>query len=586
MVPSRGVRNGVMRERDDLDRWRGVVAVSYTHLIFPAKFSTHYAITAALMARPGIPSPDAIRAVRIIAADVPSSDRQRPRSGLDGKFSLQYTAAAALLDGQVGLASFTDERLARADMQALPGKIEVKLSRDIPSIYTAGRYLDLEVTLADGSAVRTRCERPRGSWGAAPITEEEHHAKARDCLATFLSPDAVAASVVRCDAIDSLDPSGVRALLRLASTGAVSYTHLDVYKRQAGDAPAAPVEAADRPLRHGDIVIASIASCTNTANPYQMIAAGLLARNAVAKGLRAKPWIKTSFSPGSRVVPAMLTKAGLTEGLDALGFNLVGFGCMSCGSGSGALAENVTAEIAARNLVAVGVISSNRNFDGRLNGSVRGTFLASPPLVVAYAIVGSILHDLTSEKLGDGPDGRPVFLADLWPDDAEIRATLDRALTGDLFRDAYDVFADPGPEWANIPHNTAPVFAWDSASLFLRRPPFLDIGGDGGAPISGARILLMLGDDLTTDHISPGSTIPADTDAGAYLAEHGVPVRQFGSYIGRRANHEVMIRGTFANVRLRNELVTGREGGFTRHQPSGDVMSVFHACLLYTSRCV
>jgi len=196
-----------------------IVDPGYAIKIFPAKFSTHYAITAALMARPGIPSPDAIRAVRIIAADVPSSDRQRPRSGLDGKFSLQYTAAAALLDGQVGLASFTDERLARADMQALPGKIEVKLSRDIPSIYTAGRYLDLEVTLADGSAVRTRCERPRGSWGAAPITEEEHHAKARDCLATFLSPDAVAASVVRCDAIDSLDPSGVRALLRLASTG-------------------------------------------------------------------------------------------------------------------------------------------------------------------------------------------------------------------------------------------------------------------------------------------------------------------------------------------------------------------------------
>jgi aconitate hydratase len=349
----------------------------------------------------------------------------------------------------------------------------------------------------------------------------------------------------------------------------------------ARDAEAAPVDAAKRPLRHGDIVIASIASCTNTANPYQMIAAGLFARNAVAKGLRAKPWIKTSFSPGSRVVPAMLTKAGLTEGLDALGFNLVGFGCMSCGSGSGALAEDVAAEIAAKKLVAVGVISSNRNFDGRLNGLVRGTFLASPPLVVAYAVAGSILHDLTSEKLGDGADGRPVFLADLWPEDAQIRATLDRALTGDLFRDAYDVFADPGPEWANIPHNTAPVFAWDPASMYLRRPPFLDTAGDGGSPIIGARILLMLGDDLTTDHISPGSTIPANTDAGAYLTEHGVPARQFGSYIGRRANHEVMIRGTFANVRLRNELVPDREGGFTRHQPSGDVMSVFHAAERY-----
>jgi aconitate decarboxylase len=196
-----------------------IVDPGYAIKIFPAKFSTHYAITAALMARPGIPSPGAISAVRIIAADVPSSDRPRPRSGLDGKFSLQYTTAAGLLDGQVGLASFTDERLARADMQALLGKIEVKLSRDIPSIYTAGRYLDLEVTLADGAIVRTRCERPRGSWGAAPITEQEHHTKAHDCLATFLSPDAIASCVAHCDAIDSLDPAGVRALLSLASTG-------------------------------------------------------------------------------------------------------------------------------------------------------------------------------------------------------------------------------------------------------------------------------------------------------------------------------------------------------------------------------
>ena len=197
-----------------------IVDPGYAIKIFPAKFSTHYAITAALMARPQIPSPDAIRSVRMTAADVPSSDRPRPRSGLDGKFGLQYTAAAALLDGHVGLSSFTDERLARADMQTLLGKMQVKLSRDIPSIYTAGRYLDLEATLADGTVVRTRCERPRGSWGAAPITEEEHHAKARDCLATYLPPDAIASCIARCDAIDSLDPEGVRALLRLASAGA------------------------------------------------------------------------------------------------------------------------------------------------------------------------------------------------------------------------------------------------------------------------------------------------------------------------------------------------------------------------------
>ncbi len=196
-----------------------IVDPGYAIKIFPAKFSTHYAITAALMARPQIPSPDAIRSVRITAADVPSSDRPRPRSGLDGKFGLQYTAAAALLDGHVGLSSFTDERLARADMRTLLGKMEVKLSRDIPSIYTAGRYLDLEATLADGTVVRTRCERPRGSWGAAPITEAEHHAKARDCLATYLPPAAVASCIARCDAIDSLDPEGLRALLRLASTG-------------------------------------------------------------------------------------------------------------------------------------------------------------------------------------------------------------------------------------------------------------------------------------------------------------------------------------------------------------------------------
>ena len=360
-----------------------------------------------------------------------------------------------------------------------------------------------------------------------------------------------------------------------------------VYAAQGGGgAEAPPVASVRRPLAHGDIAIAAIASCTNTANPYQMIAAGLLARNAVAKGLRAKPWVKTSFSPGSRVVPAMLAKAGLSAALDALGFHLVGFGCMTCGSGSGTLAEEVAAEIAARELVAVGVISSNRNFDGRLNASVRGTFLASPPLVVVYAIAGSILHDLTRDKLGDGADGEPVFLADIWPADTEIRACLDSALTRDLFVDAYDVFAEPGKEWSEIPHSTAPVFPWNPESMFLRRPPFFDEPRNAQAPILGARILLMLGDDVTTDHISPGSTIPASTDAGAYLAGQGVPVLKFGTYIGRRANHEVMIRGTFANTRLRNELVPGREGGITRHQPSGETMTVFGAAERYrTEAC-
>ena len=351
--------------------------------------------------------------------------------------------------------------------------------------------------------------------------------------------------------------------------------------RGAGEATAPQATATSRPLQHGDIAIASIASCTNTANPYQVIAAGLLARNAVARGLRAKRWVKTSFSPGSRVVPAMLAKAGLSDALDALGFHLTGFGCMSCGSGSGTLNEGVAEEIAAHDLVAAGVISTNRNFDGRLNASVRGTFLASPPLVVAYAVAGSILHDLTREKLGEDADGQPVFLADIWPDDAEIRDCLDRALTEDLFRDAYQALADPGPDWHGIPYSAGPVYPWNPESMFVRRPPFLDVQEGAGAPILGARLLLLLGDDVTTDHISPGSAIPADTEAGAYLAEHGVPPQKFGTYIGRRANHEVMIRGTFANVRLRNELVPDREGGFTRHQPSGEIMTVFRAAERY-----
>lgn len=351
--------------------------------------------------------------------------------------------------------------------------------------------------------------------------------------------------------------------------------------RGIAEAATPSIAATSRPLEHGDIVIASIASCTNTANPYQVIAAGLLARNAIAKGLRTKRWVKTSFSPGSRVVPAMLAKAGLSSCLDALGFHLVGFGCMACGSGSGPLKEGVAEEVAERNLVAAGIISSNRNFDGRLNASVRGTFLASPPLVVAYAIAGSILHDLTREKLGDDPDGKPVFLADIWPENSDIQACLDSALTEDLFRDAYREPADIGSGWNDIHFSPNPAYEWNHKSMFIRRPPFVDKLGPADEPICDARILLLLGDNVTTDHISPGSAIPADTDAGAYLAKHGVRPQSFGTYISRRANHEVMIRGTFANLRLRNELLLEREGGFTRHHPSGEVMTVFRAAEQY-----
>jgi aconitate hydratase len=263
---------------------------------------------------------------------------------------------------------------------------------------------------------------------------------------------------------------------------------------------------------------------------------------------------------------------------------------MSCGSGSGALNPGVAEEIAAKELAAAGVISSNRNFDGRLNAGVRGTFLASPPLVVAYAIAGSILRDLTREAIGLDAEGREVFLADLWPKDSEIRDVLDRSLTEDLFRGVYSAPVDPGPGWRDIPFSDGPLYAWREASMFVRRPPFTDSGDESpagsAASIAGARVLLMLGDDVTTDHISPGSAIPADTEAGRYLTAHGVSPQKFGTYIGRRANHEVMIRGTFANPRLRNEFVPGREGGFTRHMPSGETMTVFRAAERYRDESV
>jgi aconitate hydratase len=386
--------------------------------------------------------------------------------------------------------------------------------------------------------------------------------------------------------LSSVEPSlaGPSRPESLAPLGEIPQRFRATYAdRGAADAPTPPVAETERPLQHGDVIITSIASCTNTANPHQIIAAALLARNALARGLKAKPWVKTSFSPGSRVVPAMLDKAGLSTSLDALGFNVVGFGCMSCGSGAGALAPEITQEIADKKLVTAGVISTNRNFDGRLSPSVRGTFLASPPLVVAYTLAGSVLHDLSRDPIGQDASGDPVTLTDIWPTDAEIQSVLAASLTEDLFRNAYGALADPGPEWSNLPHATGAVFPWDPRSMYLRAPPFLDLPGETGAPIHGARMLLLLGDDITTDHISPGNIIPASTDAGVYLIQNKVAPERFGTYIGRRANHEVMVRGTFANLRLRNEMTPEQEGGYTRHQPSGEIMTVFHAAQRYAA---
>ena len=368
---------------------------------------------------------------------------------------------------------------------------------------------------------------------------------------------------------DRVSLSGVAACFREANAARI------------GNTPPPDVAVASRALTHGDIVIAAINSCTNTSNPFQVVAAGLLARNAAARGLRTKPWVKTSFSPGSRTVTTLLENAGLMESLEALGFHLSGYGCMSCGSSAGALPEPILSQINEGDLIVTGMLSSNRNFEGRLHASVRGTFLTSPPLVVAYAIAGSVLQDLSRDGLGKDSAGKTISLSDVWPTDGEIQDCLDAVLKKELFQEAYERPADIGTGWTDIPFGTAPRFDWDANSQFLRPPPFVAKGESATAPIAGAKMLLMLGDNITTDHISPGALIPLKTEAGQYLARHGVPQSKFGTYISRRANHNVMVRGTFANVRLRNEMVPGREGGFTRYQPGGEEMSIFVAAERY-----
>ena len=341
------------------------------------------------------------------------------------------------------------------------------------------------------------------------------------------------------------------------------------------------VALTQRPLQDGDIAIAAISSCTNTSNPFQVVAAGLLARNAAARGLHARPWVKTSLSPGSRVVTAMLRDAGLLESLATLGFDVVGYGCMTCGGGAGPLPAPITKAITDHDLVMLGVISTNRNFEGRLHPAIRGTYLASPPLVVAYAIAGSALADMADGVLALDKNGVPVRLADLWPSDAEVQAVMDASLRPELFGAAYGDLADGGPEWAALPAGNAPSFAWDTSSLFLKRPPFLDDAAPFAGDITGARALLVLGDNVTTDHISPGGAIPTESPAGQYLMGHGVQPERFSSYVGRRANHEVMVRGTFANIRLRNQMAPDTEGGWTRHWPVGDITTVFDASERY-----
>jgi aconitate hydratase len=337
-------------------------------------------------------------------------------------------------------------------------------------------------------------------------------------------------------------------------------------------------------LDDGSVVIAAITSCTNTSNPSVMIAAGLLARKAVERGLRVKPWVKTSLAPGSRTVSDYLAAAGLTPYLDRLGFALVGYGCTTCIGNSGPLPPEVAAEVEARDLVVASVLSGNRNFEGRIQPQVRANYLASPPLVVAYALAGTMRIDLTSDPLGQDVSGADVYLRDIWPSGREIQAALVGAVTAGSFRQAYaDVFAGDA-RWQALQVPTGDRFPWVDESTYIRHPPFfegLSMSPALPADISGARVLALLGDSVTTDHISPAGSIRPDSPAGQYLIAHGVSPREFNSYGARRGNHEVMVRGTFANIRLRNQVAPGTEGGWTRHQPDGTQMTIYDAAMRY-----
>ncbi len=449
------------------------------------------------------------------------------------------------------------------------------------------------------------------SRDAARIALVEAYAKAQGLFRTPGAPDPVYSEVIELD-LSGIEPSLAgpkrpqdRVSLKQAKSGFQTALGLmqATLKKSADVAPAMVAAATAmtgegavacedvpaatpimRQVEHGSVVIAAITSCTNTSNPSVMIGAGLLAKKAVERGLRRQPWVKTSLAPGSKVVTEYLNKAGLTPYLEQLGFNLVGYGCTTCIGNSGPLPDEVSAEIEARDLVVVSVLSGNRNFEGRIQQQVRANYLASPPLVVAYAIAGRMTLDLTTEPIGVGRDGEPVYLRDLWPTEREIQETMLASVNAEMFREQYaDVFH--GDErWRALAVPSGSRFTWEPDSTYIRNPPFFDGLTLQPAPledITGARVLALLGDSITTDHISPAGSIKRDSPAGEYLMDHGVQPHDFNSYGARRGNHEVMMRGTFANIRLRNQLAPGTEGGWTTYQPDGDVTTIYDGAMRY-----
>ena len=347
------------------------------------------------------------------------------------------------------------------------------------------------------------------------------------------------------------------------------------------------VDKTDYEIKDGSILIAAITSCTNTSNPNVLIGAGLLAKKAVELGLKTKPWVKTSLAPGSQVVTDYLEKAGLNVFLDDLGFNLVGYGCTTCIGNSGPLPENIVDAIQKENIYAVSVLSGNRNFEGRISPHIKANYLASPPLVVAYALAGHMEFDLYKEPLGKSKDGKDIYLKDIWPTNKEIDDTLKVALNADMFIKRYSNISEGPKQWQEIKTEKTSIYNWDSGSTYVKKPPFFDNLPDkpeGFKEIKDARPLLILGDMVTTDHISPAGNIQKDSPTGEYFMEHQVLQKDYNSYGARRGNHEVMMRGTFANIRIKNEMAPGTEGGFTKLYPEEKVMPVYDAVKEYKKR--
>ena len=418
----------------------------------------------------------------------------------------------------------------------------------------------------------------------------EAYAKTQGLWREDGQPDALYTDVLELD-LGDVEPSIAgpkRPQDRIAlSSAAASYEKIladTVANRDQGGSAVAKLDGADVAINDGSILIASITSCTNTSNPAVMLAAGLLARNAAAKGLKAKPWVKTSLAPGSRVVSDYLEKAELIDDLEAVGFYTVGYGCTTCIGNSGPLKPEIADAVTSANIVGTSVLSGNRNFEGRIHALVQHNFLASPPLVVAYALAGNMNVDLYNDPLGQDQDGNDVFMRDIWPTQQEIHDVVAASINSDMFKSSYGTVFEGDDNWKRVASTTGDIYQWDPDSTYVRNPPYFDgMSKEAGSvsDIKGARVLALLGDSVTTDHISPAGSIAKDSPAARYLESHGVKQVDFNSYGSRRGNHEVMMRGTFANIRLRNRLAPGTEGGWTRHQPSGEQMSIYDASVRY-----